>query len=334
MSRWAKISSVAMHVPERLVTNQYFNDLYKQDVDTFLREKRNIKQRYFMKDSEATSDLIIPAAERALQQAGVKAADLDLIIIATDTPDFISPPTASVIQHRLGAKNAGIFDVNAACAGFVTGLDIASKFISADPRYKNVLVVGAYGMSKHLDFSDYKIASLFADGAGAAVLQPTTDVNEGILASYLWSDGQYHDAMGIYAGGTARPVNADVLNSKMHQLKFLRKIPAEFNAEHWPRIANRLLNEAGVKANDVKRYFLTQINIDSIHQTMDRLEVPRDRSHNIMDRYGYTGSACLPMALADACEQHILKKGDAILMIGSGGGVAMGGLFIRWSYDS
>lgn len=334
MSRWAKISSVAMHVPERLVTNQYFNDLYKQDIDTFLREKRNIRERYFMKDSEATSDLILPAARKALAQASVNAADLDLIIIATDTPDFISPPTAAVVQHKLGAVKAGIFDVNAACAGFVTGLDIASKYISADSRYQNVLVVGAYGMSKHLDFSDYKIASLFADGAGAAILQPTSDMNEGIVASYLWSDGQFHDAMGIYAGGTARPINEDVLASKMHQLKFLRKIPAEFNAEHWPRIANHLLQQVGLRAQEVKKYFLTQINIDSIHQTMDRLEVPRQSSHNIMDRFGYTGSACLPMALADACDQHLLKRGDPILMIGSGGGVAMGGLFIRWSYDS
>ncbi len=332
--RHAKISSIAMHVPQRLVTNDYFNDHYKQDVGTFLKEKRNIRQRYFMADSESTSDLIVPAAEKALRQAGIRAEALDLIIIATDTPDYISPPTSAVIQHRLGAKNAGVFDVNAACAGFVTALDIGNKFIASDDRYKNILIVGAYGMSKHLDFKDHKIATLFADGAGAAVLQPTTNPDEGVIAGYLWADGQFHDAMGLYAGGTAQPTNEDVLHANTHKLKFLRKIPAEFNAEHWPRIAHWLLNKIERKARDVDHFFLTQINIDSINQTMTALEVPLDKSHNIMDRYGYTGSACLPMALSDAMEAKKLKKGDLLLMIGSGGGVAMGGAAIRWSIDS
>lgn len=329
--RHAKITGLGMHVPKRLVTNDDFNDLYKQDVGTFLREKRNIRQRYFMDDSESTTDLIIPAAHQALKRAGIGPEDLQLIIIATDTPDFISPPTSAVVQYRLGARNAGVFDVNAACAGFVTALDIANKFISSDERYQNILIVGAYGMSKHLDFNDHKIATLFADGAGAAVLQPTSNPDEGVIAGYLWADGQFHDAMGLYAGGTAQPTNEDVLHTNRHKLKFLRKIPAEFNAEHWPRIAHWLLNRIDRRAQDVDHFFLTQINIDSINQTMARLEVPLDRSHNIMDRYGYTGSACLPMALADAYESGKLKAGDLLLMIGSGGGVAMGGAALRWS---
>ena len=330
MIRRAKIASMGMYVPERLVPNQYFDELYKQDISTFLREKRNIRQRYFMSSEQATSDLILPAAQQALERAKITAADLDLIIVATDTPDFISPSTASVVHHKLQAKNAGTFDVNAACAGFVTALDIGNKFMS-DKKYKNILIVGAYGMSKHLDFADYKIASLFADGAGAAVLQPTEDENEGVLASYLWADSDYVGAMGIYAGGTDQPTNADVLQKKTHLLKFLKKIPAEFNAYHWPRIAHLLLDQVGASAEQVKKYFLTQINIDSIHQTMDALKVPRERSHNIMDRFGYTGSACLPMALADSVEAGHLRKGDLVLMIGSGGGVAMGGAVVRWS---
>lgn len=331
--RHAKIAGIGMHHPKRLVTNDYFNDLYQQDVGTFLREKRNIRQRYFMADSESTSDLIIPAAARALKRAKVKPEDLQLIIVATDTPDFVSPPTSAVVQYRLGAKNAGIFDVNAACAGFVTALDIANKFIAADERYENILIVGAYGMSKHLDFADHKIATLFADGAGAAVLQPTTDPDDGVIAGYLWADGRFHDAMGLYAGGTAQPTNEDVLHSNRHKLKFLRKIPAEFNAEHWPRIAHWLLNKVGKRAQAVDHFFLTQINIDSINQTLTHLEVPLNKSHNIMDRYGYTGSACLPMAMADAYDSGKLKKGDLLLMIGSGGGVAMGGAAIRWSME-
>jgi 3-oxoacyl-[acyl-carrier-protein] synthase-3 len=332
--RRAKIRAVALHHPERLVTNQFFNDLYQKDLDTFLRTQRNIYQRYFMAENEATSDLILPAAQRALEQAGLKPSDLDLIIVATDTPDFVSPSTASVVHSKLGATNAGAFDVNAACAGFVTALDLAAKYIQGDERIQNILVVGAYGMSKFLNFDDYKIASLFADGAGCAVIQATTDPDEGLLETYLWADGSYHDAMGIYAGGTAQPIHHDTLDKKSHLLNFVRKIPPEFNAHHWPRVAHLLLDRARLTTKDVRHFFLTQINIDSIHQTMDALKVPRERSFNIMNTYGYTGSACLPMAMAQAQSEHILKKGDLILMIGSGGGVSMGGVLLRWSYDT
>src|SRR5262245_4250350 len=123
-SRRAKIASVAFQVPQRCLKNEYFNDLYQQDVATFLREKRTIVQRHFLKSDESTSDLIVPAAQKALERAGIKPEDLQLIIVATDTPDFISPPTSAVIQYRLGAVNAGIFDLNAACAGFVTAMDV------------------------------------------------------------------------------------------------------------------------------------------------------------------------------------------------------------------
>lgn len=332
--RHARIASMALHVPERLVPNSYFNDLYKQDIDTFLRTKRNIKQRYFMREDEATSDLIVPAAQKALAQANLKPEDLDLIIVATDTPDHISPSTASVVHEKLGAKNSGAFDINAACAGFVTAVDLANKYIAGDEYIQNILVIGAYGMTKYLDFDDYKIASLFADGVGCAILQPTDDPNDGVLQSYLWADGSYNRAMGIYAGGTAQPINEDVMKSRMHLLKFLKKIPPEFNSHHWPRVANLLLDRAKMRAQDVQHYFLTQINIDSINQTMDILQLPRDRAFNIMDIYGYTGSACLPMAMAQAQNEHRLKKGDAVLLIGSGGGVSMGGVLLRWSYDT
>lgn len=332
--RNAVISSTALYHPSRLVPNSYFNELYKQDVDTFLREKRNIHQRYFMAEDQATSDLVLPAAEKALRDAKITAADLDLIIVATDTPDYISPATAAVVQQRLQAKNAGCFDVNAACAGFVTALDIASKSIRSEKHIKNILVVGAYGMSKYLNFEDYKIATLFADGAGACVIQGTENEEEGILATHLWSDGHYFDYMGVYAGGTAKPITPERIEKHEHQLNFAKRIPPEFNSTHWPRIAHLLMDRCQTPAEEIKMFFLTQINIDSINQTMDALKVERNKSHNVMDKFGYTGSACIPMALADAANQHLLKKGDLILLIGSGGGVCMGGVLARWSYDT
>lgn len=326
----AKITSTGFYVPERLVPNSYFNDLYKQDVDTFLRQKRNITQRYFMSPEQSTSDLIVPAATQALNKAGIGPEELDLIIVATDTPDFMSPSTAAVVQHKIKAINAGAFDINAACAGFVTALDVGSNFIRARQYNQNILVIGAYAMSKFLDFDDYKIATLFADGAGAVVLQSTPNQEEGILSSYFWADGSYKDAMGIYAGGSAYPISPEAMEKHDHLLKFHRRIPPEFNSTHWPRVIQRILEPLGYLPKDVKHYLLTQINIDSIHQTLDVLEQPHSKSHNIMDRFGYTGSACLPMALADADEQGLLKKGDLIAMVGSGGGISMGGVALRW----
>ena len=164
--RRAVIVGTGMYAPERVVTNKYFDELYKKDIGTFLESSRNIKERRWMREDQRTSDLIIPAAEEAMKTAGITAKDLDLIIVSTDTPDYLSPSTASVVAYRMGAVNAGTFDINTACAGFVVGCDMASKYIAADAKYKNVLVVGAYGMSKYLNFDDYKIASLFADGAG------------------------------------------------------------------------------------------------------------------------------------------------------------------------
>ncbi len=331
--RRATIAGTGMYAPEKVITNQYFNDLYKKDIGTFLSEQRNIKERRWMNPEQRTSDLIIPAVEEAMKNAKITAQDLDLIIVSTDTPDYLSPSTASVIQHRMGALKAGTFDINTACAGFVTACDIASKYIASDSKYQNILVVGAYAMSKWLNFDDYKIASLFADGAGAAIIQPAKDT-AGFITSELYTDGQYHDYMGIYAGGSAQPITADVIANKEHLLAFPKRIPPETNGIHWPRLTKTLLERMNKTPNDVKQFFITQFNVQSIYETMDRLEVPRDRAHYIMDRYGYTGSASIGMALADSARQHKLKKGDLVILLGSGGGMSMAAVALEWGYDT
>lgn len=329
----ATIAGTGLYVPERVVPNSYFNDLYKKDIDTFLREQRNIFERRWMSPEQATSDLIVPAAEEAMKNAGITAKDLDLIIVATDTPDYLSPSTAAVVQYKLKAANAGTFDLNTACAGFVTALDVASKYIQSDRRYKNILVVGAYGMSKYLNMDDFKISTLFADGAGAAIVQPSKD-DSGILDSELYTDGQYHDYMGVYAGGTFKPMSHDVIEKRDHLLNFAKKIPIETNGTHWPRLTRKILDRIHRPTSDISHFFLTQININSIHEALDNLELPRGKSHNIMDRFGYTGSAAVGMALADAARQHKLKKGDLIFLLGSGGGLSMAALAMTWGYDT
>jgi 3-oxoacyl-[acyl-carrier-protein] synthase-3 len=154
------------------------------------------------------------------------------------------------------------------------------------------------------------------------------------MASELYTDGQYHDYMGIYAGGTALPINEDILHSKKHLLAFPKRIPPETNGIHWPRLTKTLLERLGKTPQDVKHFFITQFNVQSIYETMDRLEVSRDKAHYIMDRYGYTGSASIGMALADACRDHKLKKGDLVIMLGSGGGMSMAAVALEWGYDT
>ncbi len=333
--RRAAVFGTGLYAPGRAIPNAEFNARYDMDVDAFLRENRNILERHFMAPDQATSDLVVPAAREALASAGIGPDDLDLIIISTDTPDYISPPTASVVQHKLGARWAGAFDVNSACAGFVTALDMAGKYVASDERYGAILVAGAYGMSKFLDFDDYKLATLFADGAGAVVVRPVPDgVRGGIVASTLFADGSYHDYMGIYAGGTFEPVTAEAIEKRDNLLRFAKKFPPETNPTHWPRLIREVLGQVGATPGDVAHYFFTQININSINLTLDDLGVPHDRSHNIMDRFAYTGSACIPMALADAARAHALRQGDLVVLMGSGGGMAMAALAMIWSYDT
>lgn len=329
--RYATIAGVGSYAPDTVIKNQFFNDLYQKDIDTFLREQRNIKERRWMGEDQTTSDLIMPAAQKALKMAKLTAEDLDLIVVATDTPDFLSPSTASVVQYKLGAKNAGTFDINSACAGFVTACDLASKYIAADSHYKNILVVGAYAMSKWLNREDYKTASLFADGAGAAILQSSS--TPGILSSTMYTEGVYHDHMGLYAGGAAQPLTDKVLLENKHLLAFPKRIPPETNGIHWPRLTKIVLEKINKTPQDVKMFFITQFNVQSIYETMDRLELPHDRAHLIMDRFGYTGSASIGMCLADAVEQKKLKKGDLIVMLGSGGGMSMTALTMEWGLD-
>ncbi|PHN06529.1 3-oxoacyl-ACP synthase III family protein [Flavilitoribacter nigricans] len=318
----ATIVACGAYAPERVIPNSYFNEVLGEDVDTWLRENVHIYERRWCAPDESTADLAEKAARQTLERAGVEAEALDLIIISTDTPEYVSPSTASVVQHRLGATKAGTFDINTACAGFVTALDIGSKYIRADERYQNVLVIGAYAMSKYLNKEDKKTVTLFADGAGAVLLQATQTEGRGFLASELITKGEYHDWMGIYGGAARQPVDQAVLEHHDHQLKFVRKFPKELNPETWTQMAQNLSCRISVKPTEVNRFFITQININAIWETLDRLGVARDKGHTVMHQYGYTGSACIPMAFNDAWEKELIREGDLVYFIGSGGGLA------------
>ncbi len=327
--RNAKILSTGMSVPDRVVKNEYFNTLLGEDVDTWLRENVHIYERRWCSENESTADLCQHAAQQILNRANVDAADIDLIIVATDTPEYISPATASVLQHRLGAVNAGTFDINAACAGFVTALDMGTKYIQADPQYRNVLVIGAYAMSKYLNLTDKKTVTLFADGAGGVLLKSVEGSRSGMLSSILSAKGQYHDYMGIYAGGTKQPMTVERVEAKEHLLQFVHKFPKELNPDQWTSMVRQMIKSSNLQINDIDHFFITQININSIWETMDRLGVNREKAHTIMHHYGYTGSACIPMALNDAMEKGQIKEGELVCFIGSGGGLAFASAIFR-----
>ena len=329
MPQNAKIISTGYYAPEKVLPNSYFNELLGEDVDTWLVENLTIRERHWCAANESTADLVVEASKKALRNAGISASDLDLIIVATDTPEYISPSTASVSQYRLGAKNAGTFDLNSACAGFVTALDVGSKYIRSDDHYKNVLVVGAYAMSKYLDMNDKKTVTLFADGAGAVILS-STEEDTGFLGSKLYTEGQYHDWMGIYSGGTHSVCNQQAINNKDHLLKFVKKFPKEINPTTWTSMISELAKKLGYKTSDIDKIFFTQININSIRETLDNLSLDMSNTHTIMDRFAYTGSACIPMALADAVDQGKLKKDDLVFFMGSGGGLAFATAAFKW----
>ncbi|MFM2246150.1 MAG: hypothetical protein RL071_2224 [Pseudomonadota bacterium] len=320
-------------VPERLVENAELEAMTGRVFHDWLVANTGIEARRWMRPDQVGSDLGLIAAQDALQQAQISPEDVDLLIVATDTPDQPSPATSAVLQAKLGARSAGLFDVNAACAGFVTALDLGARLIATDPRLRRVLVVGIYGMSRFLDVHDKATGTLFADGAGAVLLGAAAPgAAPGYLAGARFADGQYHDALGIYGGGTARPSTAAAIAAHgPPRVEFVRKLPATFNLERWPALVREVLDEAGAAVEEVALFVFTQLNKRTIEAVMGALGQPMDRAHTIMERWGYTGSACVPMALDDAARAGRLKVGDLVVLCASGGGVAMAAAALRWT---
>lgn len=331
---YAQILSTGRYVPEQVVTNAAVSAMLGEDIGPWLVEKVGIEERHVMAPEQATSDLVVAAAQQALDRAALKAADLDLIIVATDTPDYLSPATASVVQGKLGASHAGAFDVNCACAAWVTALDIGSRYIATDASCRRILVAGAYGMTRFLDWHDKQTSALFADGAGAVILGAGAE--PGFLGGKLLAMGEFHDALGVYTGGTFRPATPEVIKAQgKPRVQFVRKFPATFNSERWPPLIRQVVARAGLTVDDVNCFFFTQLNINTIKTVMSNLGQPLSKTHWIMDKWGYTGSACIPMALDDAIEQGKgPRAGDYVIFCATGGGMAMGCVLFRWTASS
>lgn len=327
--RSVNIVSTGAYVPEIEVPNDVFRERLRDVAPEFVDKiegKSGITTRYYAPDDWATSDVIVPAAEQALRRAGLSAGDLDLIIVGTDSPDYITPSTSVVVQHKLGAPQAGTFDVGCACASFPTAVSVAAGLMATQTHFNNVLVVGAYMMHKLCDPAD-RMAFFYGDGAGAAIMQPTDE--PGVLTSTFLADGSYAKAWGIYAGGTAEPVTHAAIEEGRHQVRLVDVYPPSVNEVGWVKMVHSLCTQGEFTPNEIDHYVFTQVRRRTIHKVMDKLEQPHEKAHMIMHKWGYTGSACLPMALHDLIESGNAEPGDLVALVGSGVGYNQAAVALR-----
>ena len=333
MSSHVAIRSTGMYLPEIEIPNAVLRARFAKTAPEFIDKMEattGIATRWYAPESWATSDLAVRAAKQALVRGGVAAEDLDLVIVGTDSPDYMTPATSVVVQHKLGATRAGTFDVGCACASFPTALATANGLMATNPWMKHVLVIGAYMMHKLADPED--TASFFyGDGAGAALLGRSAA--QGLLRSTYRADGAYAKHWGIYSGGTAEPASEESVRAGRTQVRMVEKYPAEVNDIGWPAVVNRLAETNGFTVADIDLVIFTQVRKRTIEKAMTNLGMPMEKTHMIMQKWGYTGSACIPMALHDAIVNGRVKSGDLVVLVGSGVGHNQAGIAARITDD-
>ena len=319
MTRYAAIASTGRYLPEIEVGNDLFRQRFAhlpEFVDK-MEASSGIRCRWHAPEDWATSDVALPAARQAIERAGIGPEDVDLIILGTDSPDYITPATSVVLQHKLGARRAGTFDVGCACASFPTGLAAGAGMIATNPAMGSVLVVGVYLMHKLADETD-PMTFFYGDGAGAAVLKASD--RPGFMNAAFQADGFYHKHWGIYAGGTYEPASPEAVKAGRTRVKMTERYPPEINHEGWPRLVRKLAAEGGFAVGDIDFIIFTQVRKPSIELVMGDLGLPMERTHTVMEDWGYTGSACIPMALDDALAKGKIRKGALVVFVGSGVG--------------
>ncbi len=331
MNRYASIVATGRYLPEIEVSNDDLRARFagRPDLDEFVDQMEastGIRRRWYAPDDWATSDLAVRAGRQALERAGREPGDVDLLILGTDSPDYVTPATSVVVQHKLGATAAGTFDIGCACASFPTGLATAAGWIAANPSLRTVLVIGVYMMHRLADPDDPMIF-FYGDGAGAAVLEPAE--HPGFITAAAQADGSYHGYWGIYAGGTAEPASAEAVEAGRTQVRLIERYPPEVNHQGWTRLARRLAEQGDFELSDIDLFIFTQVRKSSIELMAEELGVPIERAHMVMEDWGYTGSACLAMAFDDAIEKGKAKPGDLVMFVGSGVGYNQAGAVFR-----
>lgn len=323
----ARVVSTGSYVPEKILTNF---DLEKM-VDTsdeWITERTGIKERRIASPEQATSDLAYEASLKALKNAGLKPEDIDLIVLATVTPDMLVPSAACILQMKLGAKNAVAFDINGACTGFVYALSVAEKFIKTGAS-KRALVIGAETLSRFTDFTDRSICVLLADGAGAVILEGTRK-NEGIQVIDIFSDGTMWDFIHMPAGGSKMPVDEKVLRERLNFIKMRGNETFKVAVKTLEEVVDSTLKKAGINSSQLGLLVPHQANIRIIQAMAKRLELPMEKVMVNIDRYGNTSAASIPIALDEASEMGKIKKGDYVMLAAFGAGLTWGAALIKW----
>lgn len=324
----AVVTGVGRYVPPRCLTNQ---DLEKfvDTTDQWIRERTGIHQRHVCDPDMATSDLAVEAGRRALEDAEVTAAEIELIIMCTTTTDMSFPSTGNLVQNRLGATRAGAFDLSCGCAGFVYGLCVASQFIVAG-TYKKVLVIGADTLSRIMDWSDRRICVLFGDGAGAAVVEGTRD-GFGVISIALKSDGAGGDLLRLPAGGSRFPPTYETIDRKLHYIHMNGSEVFKFAVKAISDTTLEVLAKSGHAVSEVDLFIPHQANSRIIENAAKRAGIPMDKVYMNVSRYGNTSCGSIPIALSEAVEQGRLTSGNLLVMCGFGAGLSWGATVIRWA---
>ena len=326
----AKITASSHYLPERRVTNLEL----QQTVDTsdnWIVERTGIRERRVVAKGQATSDLATEAAKSLLQKRGIDASEIDLIIVATVTPDMMFPSTACLVQHKIGAKNAWGFDLSGACSGFVYALATGAQFISAG-SHKKVLVIGADVMTSIIDFEDRATCVLFGDGAGAVLLEPAVGDEVGVMDFLLRSDGSGGQFLYMPAGGSLHPPSVETVQKKMHYVHQDGKNVFKYAVRGMADISAEILEKNNIPSKDIKLFIPHQANLRIIKAAVDRMKLEDSQVAINIDRCANTTAGTIPICLSEAIESKRITKGDKVLMATFGAGWTWGSLLLRWEY--
>lgn len=330
MKNYAAIRGWGMYAPERVMTNEEMAT-FVDTSDEWIRSRTGIAQRHILADDETTSSLATHAARQALAQADLPADQLDLIIVATCTPDYLLPSTACLVQDALGAKNAAAFDLGAVCSGFMYALVTGSQFVQTG-HYRNVLVVGAESLSRFLNFKDRTTCVLFGDGAGAVVLQ-ANEAPAGVLSFVLNAQGSGADLIKIPAGGSAAPGMRGSLAEEEYYIHMSGGEVYQFAVRTMSEDSAQAIRKAGLTPDDIDLIIPHQANIRIIDAVSRRLEFPMDKFFVNIDRMGNTSAASIPMALCEAVAAGRIRPGANVVFVGFGSGLTSGATVVRWGWD-
>lgn len=322
------IIGTGAYAPAKVLTNKDLEKLVETS-DEWIVERTGIRERHVAADDEVTSDMALKASIRALEMASTRPEELDVIILGTVTPDMPMPACSAFLQHKLGARNAMAFDLGAACAGSIFGLSVGDMYIRAGTA-RRVLVIGAELLTRIVDWKDRNTCVLFGDAAGAMVLGPSPDPDHGILGHHLRTEGSLTDILCMKGGGSRYPMNEERLQQKLHKVSMNGREVYKFAVRALTESSRTVLEQQGLKPSQVTHVIAHQANIRIIDAILERLEVPREKCWLNIDRYGNTSSASLPTTLDEANRAGRLKKGDVVLMMAIGAGMAYGSSVVRW----